>query len=341
MKKILRYFNAAIINISAQELLMLTATILSYILYGTVLQSLYLWLVILICDVTIIGAHGAWRLRCRDRKGPWRIPTPLILRWVCFALLVIASDNNMVSTFAWYLMTYTAVCHTFYCVLLTMDVHNSSWLEGTHGEIGIPNWISITRMALSVLVPHLFAVQSFGQISCTLATIILLAAIITDAADGYIARKLNQCTKAGKALDPLGDKFIFYPTAIAFILATHGTVYLDLAILRWIFYICFAIMLARDVLYIIWFALYYARLPKGMSASMIDKVRMATLCAWLGISALALTIPTIQQRMAISGFVFMLLIAVLSVASFIVDYHRMSTALRALESNSPQKKDAV
>lgn len=332
IRKVLRYFNVAVCRISAQEIFLVTASILSYVLFGTVARNLYLWVIVLACDVAVVGAHGAYLLkRPRCHKGPWHIPTPLILRWICFILIGISQNHEIVTAFAWYLMVFTSVCHAFYCILLTMDVHSSTWLEGTHGEIGAPNWISITRMGLAVLVPHLYAVQPFGDASCIIATIVLLLAIITDAADGFIARKLNQCTKAGKALDPLGDKIIFYPTAVAFILATNGTALLGPVVLRVIFYVCFAIMLTRDILYIVWFAIYYRRLPAGMSASMIDKIRMATLCAWLGIAALALTIPGVQGRMAVAGFAFMVLIAVLSIASFFVDYARMRAALRMQE----------
>ena len=162
-----------------------------------------------------------------------------------------------------------------------MHQSNHTWLEGTNGRIGVPNWISITRIALSILVPHLYAVQPFGQISSTIATAILALAIVTDAADGYIARRFDQMTKAGKALDPLGDKVIFYPTVIAFILATSGQVFLEVNWMRIAFYVGLGIMFSRDVLFIVWFFLYYTKLSAGIGAGVIDKVRMATMCVWL------------------------------------------------------------
>ena len=204
-----------------------------------------------------------------------------------------------------------------------MHKTDRSWLEGTKGRIGIPNWISITRMALSIIVPHLYAVQPFGSISCLMATIILVLAIATDAADGYIARRFNQTTKAGKALDPLGDKIIFYPTAVAFILATNGTGFLEIPWTYWVFYLALGTMFARDVLFFVWFFLYYSKISKGIGAGMVDKVRMAAMCVWLGLSALAMTFPSVQSRMAMAGLFAIVIVAILSITSIFVDYHRM------------------
>ena len=50
LRKVLRYFCAAICRISVQEILLVTASILSYVLYGTVMRTLYLWIIVLACD---------------------------------------------------------------------------------------------------------------------------------------------------------------------------------------------------------------------------------------------------------------------------------------------------
>ena len=344
LRKLLHWFGAAICQISASELFALTLNVTAFTLYGNFAQNFYLWAIIVICDLMVIGAHGAWIEACKAQTstahsaesyhGPWRAPTAILVRMVAFVVLFILAlehrQDTILSTYIWYTVVVTAICHAFYCILLAMHKTDDSWLEGTHGRIGVPNWISIIRMAISVLVPHLYVVQPFGKASSIIATIAMILAIATDAADGFIARHFNQITKAGKALDPLGDKIIFYPTAVAFLLATNFTAFLPDGPLRWIFFACLATMFARDALFFVWFFLYYTKLKNGgTGAGIVDKVRMAAMCGWLASSALALTLVGLEDRLAICGFVCIAAVAVLSVLSIFVDYARIRPLLTA------------
>ena len=327
-KSLLKWIETAVAHISAPELVALGINIAAFVLSGNFTNNFYLWIIILVCDIAMICAHGAYLLaKPGTDKGPWYTPAPLLMRLSSIAILLIllveGNFTSTLSTYAWYVLTVTAVCHTFYCVLLTLHAINDSWLAGTEGRVGVPNWISIGRMALAILVPHLFAVQPFGYASNVIATVVLALAVITDAADGYLARRFNQITKAGKALDPLGDKIIFYPMVVAFMIATSATAFLPTMELRIVFYISLFIMFARDVLFIVWFMLYYTKIPAGIGASMVDKVRMAAMCLWLGAAALALTIPPAHNRLAVVGFICMAIVAVLSVVSVFVDFARI------------------
>ena len=64
----------------------------------------------------------------------------------------------------------------------------------------IPNILSISRLAL---VPVLVALAYFGEAQAFLA--VLAVSLLSDAFDGYIARKLNQTTELGARLDSWGD----------------------------------------------------------------------------------------------------------------------------------------
>ncbi len=64
-------------------------------------------------------------------------------------------------------------------------------------------------MALSVVVFILIAFEMYFA-----AAAVFSVAAITDALDGYLARKLNQVTAVGRQLDPLVDKVIVAGTYI-------------------------------------------------------------------------------------------------------------------------------
>lgn len=73
----------------------------------------------------------------------------------------------------------------------------------------VPNSLSVARMALSVVVFVLIAFEMYFA-----AAAVFSVAAITDALDGYLARKLNQVTAVGRQLDPLVDKVIVAGTYI-------------------------------------------------------------------------------------------------------------------------------
>jgi len=335
---LLAWLELAITHISAPEITVIACNIAAYILGDSFPGNFYLWAVIAICDTIMIFAHGAYlQAKPNTEKGPWYTPTPIVLRLSTTVALFIVSaegNNSAIVIYAWYVLTMAAICHAFFCVLLTLHATDESWLANTNGRVGTPNWISIGRMALSVLVPHIFVAQPFGAISGIVATIIMGVAIMTDAADGYLARKLGQTTKAGKALDPLGDKIIFYPMVVAYILATNATLYAPGIINRSIFYMCIIITFARDVIFFIWFVRNYAKLPTGNGASIVDKMRMATICVWLGTATLSLAVPVIHERLARANYIIMIVIAIMSLVSIIYDIRR----IRASTGERPKEE---
>lgn len=71
--------------------------------------------------------------------------------------------------------------------------------------MNLPNKITIVRM---LLIPFFlfFYLATFIPYGKIIATAILIIACLTDALDGYIARKYNLVTDLGKLLDPVADK---------------------------------------------------------------------------------------------------------------------------------------
>lgn len=84
--------------------------------------------------------------------------------------------------------------------------------------MNLPNWITVSRMALAIPFMVLLELTGYERI----ATVIFAVAALTDALDGYLARRLNLVTDLGKLLDPLVDKVLV--TAALVVLATRGVV---------------------------------------------------------------------------------------------------------------------
>jgi len=98
-------------------------------------------------------------------------------------------------------------------------------VRGARQVLTIPNIISIVRLAG---VP-LFLWLVLGPEADGLAICVLVLSGISDYADGYLARKLNQTSKLGEILDPVADRLYILSTVIG--LAARGLIPWWLAIL--------------------------------------------------------------------------------------------------------------
>jgi len=86
----------------------------------------------------------------------------------------------------------------------------------------LPNFLTLTRLILSPLMLPVLLVfllrYNFFWLNCVLAALFGLFSL-TDFFDGYLARKLDQETIAGRILDPIADKFLTYSTLVALLAA--------------------------------------------------------------------------------------------------------------------------
>ena len=100
-------------------------------------------------------------------------------------------------------------------------------------SLNLPNSITVLRLIL-VIPTTIFLIKD----KYTLAVILFFVAAISDIADGFFARILNQKTKIGAILDPLADKFLINYTFL--ILSTKGLIPLLL----------FGVVLFKDIILI-------------------------------------------------------------------------------------------
>ncbi len=86
------------------------------------------------------------------------------------------------------------------------------WIKSPNKKLSLPDWLSVYRiLSAPILIILIFLDERifFG--------ILLLISFLTDAADGFLARRMNIVTQRGAQLDSIGD-------AITFIIALCGVV---------------------------------------------------------------------------------------------------------------------
>jgi len=83
--------------------------------------------------------------------------------------------------------------------------------------MNLPNKITLLRVVLIPAFLVVYLAQPLVAIpNAWLALILFVIAAITDAVDGYLARKLGLVTNFGKLMDPLADKMLVCAAFIAF-----------------------------------------------------------------------------------------------------------------------------
>lgn len=71
------------------------------------------------------------------------------------------------------------------------------------GQVTLANKISVLRI---ILIPFFITAAAYSRMD--IALIVFLLAVISDGADGFIARTFNQKTQLGTILDPVADKLL-------------------------------------------------------------------------------------------------------------------------------------
>jgi CDP-diacylglycerol--glycerol-3-phosphate 3-phosphatidyltransferase len=72
----------------------------------------------------------------------------------------------------------------------------------------LPTLLTWARIVAIPLVVGVFYLPLEPALRNQMATVLFIAVAITDWADGYLARKLNQTSAFGAFLDPVADKFL-------------------------------------------------------------------------------------------------------------------------------------
>ncbi len=93
----------------------------------------------------------------------------------------------------------------------------------------LPNLITLARIALIPLV--LVWIDNYSPRLSALACVVFLVAALSDALDGYLARRLGMVTVVGKFLDPLADKLIVLSTLVMLVAVERAPAWLVIVLM--------------------------------------------------------------------------------------------------------------
>lgn len=137
----------------------------------------------------------------------------------------------------------------------------------------IPNVLSLVRLTMVPVFIWAAVAGSFG-----LAFTIFVSAAVTDAFDGWIARRFNQRSTLGAFLDPAADKTLMVSAYV--VMTMDGIAPLRLPV--WLTFTVFA----RDVLIVLFAYLLYTRIrvsrfPPSIFGKVSTIIQVITLAATL------------------------------------------------------------
>lgn len=164
--------------------------------------------------------------------------------------------------------------------------------------MNLPNALTVFRI---VAVPFIVVLLYFPEpTTCTTATVFFIIAILTDLADGFLARKFNQVTNFGKFLDPLADKILI------------ASVLIMLVELNWVSAWVAIIVVVREILVT---GLRAIAADKGHVIAADKYGKMKTIMQSVALVPLIYHYPVFGIDMAVLGSFLLFLAVVLTVYS--------------------------
>jgi cardiolipin synthase (CMP-forming) len=128
-------------------------------------------------------------------------------------------------------------------------------LNRSASPINIPNLLTLFRFVLVPVFITFLLRHHYGQ-----ALVVFAIAGVSDALDGFIARRFDQRTHLGTYLDPIADKLL------------HASAYVTLALLGFIPAWITLLVIGRDVLLVLGVAIItLTRKPYAVRPSIIGK----------------------------------------------------------------------
>lgn len=158
------------------------------------------------------------------------------------------------------------------------------------------NALTLIRLLLVPVLVYLLHEEAYAG-----ALAVFVAAGLTDAADGYLARRRGQITRLGSVLDPVADK--------ALVVAAYVT----LAWLEWIPFWLVLVVVSRDAIIVVGAVLYhYLTGALEMAPTLLSKANTALQLGYVAVTLVDAALGEVWTR---PGVALAVLVALGTVAS--------------------------
>jgi cardiolipin synthase len=175
----------------------------------------------------------------------------------------------------------------------------------------LPNGLTILRLLLAFPLGWVILGEHF-----TWALVIGLLAGLSDALDGFLARRLNALSRLGAVLDPIADKILITTTFLCL-------AYIEL--IPW--YLALAVII-RDLVIVAGAACYYTLIaPFEFTATRLSKANMFIQICFCVLVLLSQVETSIPSEAAVVGAAAVLFIAAASGFDYV-----MSWTIKAIQS---------
>ena len=168
----------------------------------------------------------------------------------------------------------------------------------------LPNSLTFLRLLLAIPLGVLILRGEFGT-----ALVIGVLAGVTDALDGYFARRLNALSRFGAALDPIADKVL---VTVAFLTFAH------VGLIPW--YLAIAVIV-RDLVIVAGASLYHLLIgPFEFAASKLSKANMFVQISFCTLVLAAQVLPQLPPVLVTAGTAAVLFIAASSGFDYVASW---------------------
>ncbi len=177
----------------------------------------------------------------------------------------------------------------------------------------IPNALTLLRLLLALPVGWLILSEQFVP-----ALAVGFIAGLTDAVDGWLARRLNAYSRFGAALDPVADKTLMF------------VVFISLAIVGLVPWLVAAVVVVRDLVILAGASAYHGLIDElELEPTALSKSNTFVQIGYCILALGSAVVPAMPAELLVAAGLVVVAVAVISGMDYVLSWSRRALTMRA------------